>query len=156
MSKVISGQTDVWSPYFSLMDGAVLSLPPCSLVSSSVCQCACAQRGEAQKRKALTQTSRKSAFMIDLLTKSFVKLVRSRAYTVCMCVCVWLYKYVLLVFICPCVRVCKKCIRQSCVVDACVFLAVHVQEAGCWNPSTANYPNTINQNRCFNMSNAVT
>lgn len=109
----------------------------CSLVSSSVCQRACAQRGEAQKRKAWTQTSRKSEFMIDLSAKPFVKLVRSM----------------------PCKRVwvcAKKCTRQSCVADVCVFLAVHVQEAGRWNQSTANYPNTINQNRCFSMSNAVT
>lgn len=47
-------------------------------------------------------------------------------------------------------------VRHSCVVNMCVLLAGHVQEAGRWNPSTANYPNTINPNRCFTMLNAVT
>lgn len=51
------------------------------------------------------------------------------------------------------------CVHESVLllcVCVCVFLAVHVQGAGCWNPSTANYPNTINPNRCFTMLNAVT
>lgn len=53
-------------------------------------------------------------------------------------------------------RVWTRSETASCVLDVCVFLAVHVQEAECWNPSTANYPNTINPNRCFTTLNAVT
>lgn len=37
MSKMISGHSDVWLPYFSLLDYAVLSPFCCSPLSSSVC-----------------------------------------------------------------------------------------------------------------------
>lgn len=101
VSKVISGQTDVWSALFdySLLCWTVLFSPSrsCSLVSPSVCQCTCAQQGDVQKRKALTETSRKSVLMTDLSPKSFVKLVQRM---VCKSVCLsGVYKYVLLMFI---------------------------------------------------------
>ena len=106
----------------------------------------CAQQGEAQKLKALTQTSRQSVFMIDLPTKSFFKTCKE--YSLC-AVCARTR-------VCVCVPVHVYLYATVCKTGLCSFLAVHVQDAGCWNPSTANYPNTINQNRCFNMLNAVT
>lgn len=144
MSKVISGQTDVWSALFdySLLCWTVLFSPSrsCSLVSSSVCQCTCAQRGDVQKRKALTETSRKSALMIDLSPKSFVKLVRSM---VCKSVCVYrgvqictLDVYLMCVYVCAgeFVLLCKR----SSIAE--LWMCVCSWPSMCKKPGAGLYP----------------
>lgn len=70
----------------------------------------CAQQGEAQKLKALTQTSRQSVFMIDLPTKSFFKTCKE--YSLCV-VCARARERVCA---CACLFVC------DCVQDRAVFL----------------------------------
>lgn len=143
VSKVISGQTDVWSALFdySLLCWTVLFSPSrsCSLVSSSVCQCTCAQQGDVQKRKALTETSRKSVLMTDLSPKSFVKLVqRMVCKSVCLSGCTNMYSWCLFDVLCMCASEFVLLCKRSSIAE--LWMCVCSLPSMCKKPGAGIYP----------------